>query len=146
MNHYEKTFVRYILDKLSGHPIDIQKHEDQFSRGISDLSFAYKMVNGWIEAKILTRDREDDQPFRISIRPHQVIWNRRRHKHGGNCWLLMERRKEIWLLSIDHIDELEELTFGQVRDLCAYVGVKGKFEAEEFLTVLLGGREKDDEL
>lgn len=81
---------------------DVQSHEDQFSTGIPDLSFAAGGVDGWIELKQIPR-----WPARAStlVKPSkytadQVNWLRRRAKKGsGQCFVFVRVDKEYFLFS-----------------------------------------------
>jgi hypothetical protein len=87
-----------------------QRHEDGISKGIPDVSFCIKGVEGWIELKEI-----EHWPIRektiVAFRwePEQRFWARKRGSHGGNVWLLLKvRETKEWLLFWweDAVDDL----------------------------------------
>lgn len=82
---------------------DVQRHEDAYSAGIPDLSFAGRGVDGWIELKAVaswpvrfaTPVRLDRDRVKIA---RQVGWLEQRAAHGAaRCFILAKVAGE-WLL------------------------------------------------
>ena len=99
----ESAFWRSIRKGLvdaSDNTIFLQRHEDNCSPGIPDISFCYQGVSGWIELKY--RDKfpiKESTPILFS---HFTIiqrkWMEQYTKAGGNGWILLRIEKETFLI------------------------------------------------
>lgn len=54
MNRDENIFWKYLDGKMKGW-WHVQRHEDKYSVGIADISYAANFVDGWIELKYLPK-------------------------------------------------------------------------------------------
>jgi hypothetical protein len=71
---------------------DAQRHEDKYSDGIPDVSFAYRGTDGWLELKVIPRfPKNEDHPISIPhLRPAQVNWMEKRARWGnGKVFMLL---------------------------------------------------------
>lgn len=80
-----------------------QRHEDKFTSGIPDCSFAGPKGEGWVELKTYDcwpRNPEDPLKF-TDLKATQVNWAKKRIKAGGNVWFLIEVGED-WFLIYGH--------------------------------------------
>jgi len=71
-----------------------QRHEDRYSLGIPDVSFAItfkgKKINGWIELKVIGK-MHDSNVIKVSkFTKEQKAWLTDTSEHGGNCFLFLK--------------------------------------------------------
>lgn len=69
---------------------DCQRHEEKYSVGIPDVSFAMKGINGWLELKYLKEWPKSGPVLIPHFTPQQKNWLYKRNEHGGNCFLLLQ--------------------------------------------------------
>ncbi len=87
----EQLMWTHLAGKMQGY-WNAQRHEDELSDSIPDVSFARKGVDGWLELKIIEHwpKRESCAVNLSRLRPGQVNWMEERGKAGnGHCWLLL---------------------------------------------------------
>jgi hypothetical protein len=75
-------------------------------RGIPDLNYCARGVEGWVECKQTTG-------WAVGLRPEQVAWLARRTRAGGRCWVAVRRKcpagprrvvaDELWLVPGTHV-------------------------------------------
>lgn len=96
----EDAFKHYIIEGM-GRRWDYQRHEDRYSEGIPDFSYALEGVNGWIETKYVKSFPSDPKRELIlhHFTPSQVNWLRKRGSYGGHCFVFIQVGKEYFLFS-----------------------------------------------
>ncbi len=124
MDKREKRFVNWFIDELRGF-FDFQKHEDKYTEGIPDLSYAGYDVDGWIEVKYQERlPVRPGTPLRLDhpLTTAQRRWLRRRGREGGGrCFVLLGLGSGEVLLTHHtllydsygttmHLDEIKEVS------------------------------------
>ena len=123
-----------------------QRHEDRYSTGIPDISFALAGVDGWLELKKLPEaPKNPDRIFKIPhLLPEQVLWLNGRGDAGkGHSYLLLHtgnRRSGAWsLLHYKYVADLYDgrLTFNRFVDSCSMVSA-GRFDVKRFEDLLNG--------
>lgn len=95
----ENTFKKYLM-RIMGTRWDAQSHEDKYSIGIPDLSFAIRGVNGWIELKQIAKYKSPTMKPAKYTSP-QVNWLNRRNKHGGGCFVFVKVESDYYLFTAD---------------------------------------------
>lgn len=99
MNQKEKTMWKYLDGKMKGH-WSVQRHEDKYSVGIADISYAANGIDGWIELKCLDWWPKSDKQI-VSIphfTPQQKNWLLDRGDKGsGNVFILI-KIEDLYLL------------------------------------------------
>lgn len=104
----EVTLFKYLKRKIKGAGVDVewQRHEDQLSTGISDVSYSGNQVNGWIELKA-----SDTWPveFRTKLRKRQRIYLTLHGTKGGHCFVLHQLGEEYLLYDYTHVFSMEGL-------------------------------------
>lgn len=107
MNRKENAFKKYLV-RIMGTRWHVQSHEDKYSVGIPDLSYAIakcdashiqSRTNGWIELKYITSWNGDKPVKPKKYTPNQVNWLNKRNKRGGNCYVFVQIGNEYYLLS-----------------------------------------------
>lgn len=91
------------LKKSVGNLWDAARHEDTLRKGVPDVSFGAKGVQGWIELKCLRSwpVREDTTVKIKHFTETQRVWLWKRGTWGGHTWLLLKVDR-YWLL-FDHL-------------------------------------------
>lgn len=91
----ETQLWRYLKNGMRGR-WDAQRHEDKFSTGVPDVSYALEGVDGWIELKSLSKwPARESTPVRIGLRKEQSIWLAQRAQSGnGRCFILVRVGRE----------------------------------------------------
>lgn len=95
----ENSFKKYLV-KTMGTLWDVQSHEDRYSEGIPDLSFALRLTNGWIELKQI---KAEPKTLAQIIKPEkytsiQCNWIVKRQRKGGNCYVFVRVGKNLYYL------------------------------------------------
>lgn len=99
MRRPESAFKKYLM-RLMGTTWDAQSHEDAYSEGIPDISFAMFGLNGWIELKIAHFPVLKDTPINLDhLTPNQVNWLIKRGNKGKGCFLLVKVDETFYLFS-----------------------------------------------
>lgn len=130
----------------------VTNHEDKFTKGIGDTSFAItheltaphvlgdrvRRLRGWIEFK---HDHEWpkrwDTELRLGIRPEQRIWNRQRWRHAQDNFFVMRIASDIYMFTGAHTDELY-FPISRKRFESLWIGKwQRKIDPSEFLEILL---------
>ena len=93
------AFKKYLL-RIMGTRWDVQSHEDKYSLGIPDLSFAMGGVSGWIELKQIEIYKT------LTMKPSkytapQINWLNRRNRHGGSCFVFVKVDSDYYLFTAD---------------------------------------------
>jgi len=102
---------KQLWDKIKGqlgNAWDAQRHEDEFSVGIPDVSYGAAGINGWIELKRLERYPKNPQTV-IKIKHFtgvQKNWLYERQQKGGHCWLLLQIADDYYLFKGDRCDKV----------------------------------------
>ncbi len=140
----------YLASKMRG-LWDAQRHEDKYSVGIPDLSFAVRLdgraVDGWIELKtILAYPTWDRTRIKIRhLKAEQVNWMERRARSGsGSVFLLLAVGRSMdgadwYLLPVDSVRDLYEGKLGREDLAFRSVAVWGPTARESLAERLLGG-------
>jgi hypothetical protein len=87
----EQKMWDYISDKMRGR-WNAQRHEDELSNSVPDVSYGIRGRDGWIELKTIEAwpKRESTKINLPHLRPGQVNWIEDRARNGnGRCWLLL---------------------------------------------------------
>lgn len=99
MKRPENALKKYLM-RLMGTTWDAQSHEDAYSEGIPDISFAMFGLNGWIELKIAHFPVLKDTPINLDhLTPNQVNWLIKRGNKGKRCFLFIKVDKTFYLFS-----------------------------------------------
>lgn len=106
----ETTLRQYVKKSLDKNGFDVQGHEDKYSVGIPDLSYAKAGADGWIELKYMKNfPVKDSTPIRVGLRPNQRTWLKKRCAAGnGQCFVLTQVGRDYYIHSALFIDELYE--------------------------------------
>ena len=102
----ENSFKKYLIGKM-GTRWDVQSHEDKYSLGIPDLSFAIGGVSGWIELKQIERYKT------LTMKPSkftapQINWLNRRNRFGGGCFVFVKVESDYYLFTADKARDIAE--------------------------------------
>lgn len=87
----EQLMWDHLKAKMEGR-WDAQRHEDEYSPDVPDVSYALRGRDGWIELKTIAEwpKRGTTAVNLDRLRPGQVNWLESRGRHGnGRCWLLL---------------------------------------------------------
>lgn len=86
----------------------VTNHEDKFTRGIPDTSFAIKpRLSGWLELKYEPAwPKMWKTELRIGLRPEQRIWLRNRWKVIHDAFILVRIEDDIYMFTAQHVDAL----------------------------------------
>lgn len=113
----EQRMWDYLSNTMRG-DWDAQRHEDELSTSIPDVSFARNGVDGWLELKtIAALPKRASTPITLKhLRSGQVNWLESRGRRGaGACWLLLAVGEEMsqadWYLV--HHTRVRELYDGE---------------------------------
>lgn len=81
-----------------------QRHEDKFTSGIPDCSYAGPNGEGWVELKTYDNwPREPSEALKFTdLKPTQVNWAMKRIKAGGTVWFLVEVGNDWFLIDGKH--------------------------------------------
>lgn len=140
MAKLENNLKKYLI-RIMGTRWDVQSHEDRFSLGIPDLSYADRGVNGWIELKHVK-----EWPKRASTTvkwkrytPEQVNWLNKRGKKGGSCWILVQVGTEHFVFPFYEGRKLRAgMTEDEFHERCVQYWEEG-IEPLELLDILCDG-------
>jgi len=83
----EVALWRYLSTGMRGR-WHAQRHEDKYTAGIPDVSFAVKGTDGWIELKAVPRA---GTTVNVGLSYEQAIWLRRRGAEGNGCCFVLAR-------------------------------------------------------
>lgn len=75
----EQKFKNEIKGYLEFLGLHVQRHEDKYETGVADLSYAGRMINGWIETKWIFPH----------FRKRQPLWLSKRAILGGHTFVLV---------------------------------------------------------
>lgn len=101
-----------------------QRHEDKFTSGIPDCSFASENGEGWVELKTYDSwPRDASEPLKFTdLKPTQVNWAIARIRAGGNVWFLVEVKKDWFLIYGTYARQFGKLTKAELLKLSAMHG------------------------
>ena len=92
---------------------EAQRHEDKYSTGIPDVSYATDH-HGWIELKYVVVKDED----RVVKVPHftaaQKAWAKRFGSRGGRVWVLIQVNRHYLLFSWVSVDRIGRMTLPEM--------------------------------
>lgn len=131
----EAALWAHLRRKLRGR-WDAQRHEDILARGVPDVSYGARGVQGWIELKYL-----DAWPARGGVVriPHytreQRLWLRFRGEAGGRCFLLLRVGREHLLFDWRGAQVVGEVDYGAHRRTAIRAWERG-IDADELLEEL----------
>lgn len=93
-----------------------QRHEDKFTSGIPDCSYAGPNGEGWVELKTYDAwPRDASEPLKFTdLKPTQVNWANKRIKAGGTVWFLIEVKNDWFLIWGKHSRNFGSLTKEQL--------------------------------
>lgn len=95
------------IDAAMGNLWHAQRHEDEYSPDIPDVSYTYQGTSGWIELKCSSPSGR--RPVRIpKLRSGQLNWMTDRAWHGGNCHILWAAGPHLLLIPATHVGEFDE--------------------------------------
>lgn len=133
----ERTLWKYLCKGLSGR-WHAQRHEDKYSSGIPDVSYAVQGTDGWIELKAASRPKRGGK-ISTGVSIEQSLWLTLRGREGnGKCFVLLRLDEEHFLFPWSVSRSLVEKQ--DYEDLCALsVARWGKgVDFEELLYELRG--------
>lgn len=92
------------------HRWNAQRHEDRFSEGVPDVSYAIGGRDGWIELKAAPQwPVRPTTPLRVHMTPQQVLWLEQRGRAGnGRCFILLRVDRDYLLLTWHHARAFQE--------------------------------------
>ena len=94
----EVALWRYVSTGMRGR-WTAQRHEDRYTAGIPDVSYALNGVDGWLELKALERP---GAAVSVGVTDEQALWLRRRGLlGGGRCFVLARIAREHLLFRFD---------------------------------------------
>ena len=73
-------------------------------KGVPDLNYCQKGKEIWIELKSIEGNKSQLSPF-------QIAWLYNRTKAGGNCYVLIRKKKEIRLFQEKTLDGYKDLSW-----------------------------------
>ena len=99
-NREKRWVTNTLIPKLKKEGFHMQKHEDRHTKGIPDVSFGKATNNGWIEAKVHTKDWLQGEVLKLDhpVTPEQKNWISKRGKKGGRCWVAIKTRSQLFLI------------------------------------------------
>lgn len=121
----EAAFWSYLRGLMSPYWA-VQRHEDQFTVGIPDISYSMLGVNGWIELKSIAIANADSVIKIPHFTTSQYQWLKRHGKRGGNCYIFIEvnrklnPEKDYLLIPHDQMDVIGEFNLKQLIDVSKY--------------------------
>ena len=71
----------WLKNKLSKHPVDLQRIENTTGCGVPDVNGCYKGSEAWIELKVHVKGQ-------VVLRKEQYAWLARRDSHDGNVMVI----------------------------------------------------------
>jgi hypothetical protein len=96
----EVQFKKWLITRLSGEGVHIQRFEDRFHPGIPDMNVCFDGQEIWIECKVY--------PNKLS--PAQRIWHGKRIKSGGTCCTMTLKGTHVVISVLDrHITTVERI-------------------------------------
>ena len=106
----ESGLWKYLKRGMTGR-WDAQRHEDETTPGIPDVSFGLKKVQGWIELKALDSwPARDRTPVRFKhLTEYQRRWLKKRGEAGGRCWLFVRVERMYLLIHWSNVQYVGEL-------------------------------------
>jgi len=122
-----------------------QRIEDGINRGIPDVNYCIRGVEGWIELKeIANWPRRVNTPVVFRWEKEQRFWARRRGKAGGLVWLLLAvKESREWLLfwweDVISNDFGRTLNTHEVRKLATGITTGSEKGNADLLEALSGG-------
>ena len=109
--------------KHFGNKIHLQRHEDECSQGIPDISYTMIVKNkstglyldarsGWVELKYTSEyPKRDSTPIRLEhFTLEQKDWLRSRGALGCQCCVLWQINKDYYVFSWRHVYSLGSMT------------------------------------
>lgn len=72
----------------------VTNHEDKWTQGVFDLSYAANAKDGWIELKHVYDPVSPNDRMPTQLRPGQIAWGQKRIRHSGARYWLLYRVKE----------------------------------------------------
>jgi hypothetical protein len=145
----EANLRRRVLDGLRHEGADVQRHEDMYSAGIPDLSYALRGIDGWLElkhvkawpARASSLVRLDKNPTKFL---RQLLWLRRRALYGGSrCYVFAQVQASYLLLAQRAFADPTLLAGGLPAEslrLLACAAWEGSLPTDELAKELIGRR------
>lgn len=115
---------------------EAQRHEDQYSTGIPDVSYS-TTHHGWIELKYLPKvPVRPSTPLSIKhFTTDQRNWLKRHGQRGGKCFLFLQVVNEFMLFGWWQVDEIGRVPLSAHRDMAIGHWV-GSMDFAEFIHIL----------
>ena len=83
--NFNKSVQAWI--KKYGH---VTNHEDKWTPGVADISWAVQGFEGWIELKVQPQPVDFALKWQYLLRPYQLPWLCDRERHGGDVWVMYQ--------------------------------------------------------
>ncbi len=126
------------LSAAMGYGWHAQRHEDSISRGIPDVSFGARQVQGWIELKVLPRWPSLNRIVKLEkFTPQQKAWLINRGQFAGACWFLLCVKKEWLLFHWMNVREIGKLPIRELKSKAALMWIEKEMGQEGFREMLL---------
>lgn len=133
MNQRERNFWNW-LDTQMCRYWHSQRHEDKYSTGIPDVSFALNGIDGWIELKAYEKWPNGKLPHYTK---DQANWlYSRRERGSGHIFILMKIEKTVLLFGAFIAYELLKPMNEESLRYWATKYWDGKFDVKEFIEVI----------
>lgn len=120
-----------IMKFLESRQCHCQKHEDKFSSGIPDLSFASPATGreGWIEFKQLDKQpARNSTKIKLGLTNHQKNWIAQRGRITNRVWVIVQIADAYFLFGWREQIFLNKLTYNEMCDMAQWHGVSSKSE------------------
>lgn len=116
---FYKLLKAKVFDKLTGFYYD-RLESTVSANGLPDLTYSYAGRHGFIELKYVDINDFDKRPFKPkrNISLSQIMWLNDRGRTGGNCWVWIGTRNNLYIVhytSVTAYWTLGGMTWGDIR-------------------------------
>lgn len=129
----EARLWKYLAEVLGG-VWEAQRHEDRYSVGVPDVSYATDH-HGWIELKKVKRPRPGGLVTIPHFTPAQRNWAKRFGKKCGGVWVLVQVDRSFFLFGWWSVDRIGRMTEEEMRSEC-HASWEGRIDPEAFIRSL----------
>jgi len=133
--------LRKGLMQASNNRIFLERHENSLNSGTPDVHYCLNAVSGWIELKYLP-----DYPVHADTLIHlrhfndfQRLWLQRYYQAGGNAWLILRIKKDVYMIYGDPIQTLTSFSREHLRTVSAMRWINQRVDYKIMLELLYGG-------
>lgn len=91
--------------------------------GLSDITYLFEGVDGWIELKHGTAPVKSSTPVfksQYGLKPEQITWIMLRRKHKGRSFILAQVDRHLFLFDGTIAPQFNSLTLGDMLSTCVW--------------------------